>query len=141
MRFNRRDEDKAEVSMSPLIDCVFLLLIFFLVATMLKKKDKDISISLPDSASAVKVLPSDDVLVVGINEVGDLYWEGVPSSLDEMHNRLRELAVATPGRRVRLDVDKLAPFHRVAEVLDALQFRGLNNVGIRTYDRYYNRKR
>lgn len=141
MRFSRRDEDRAEVSMSPLIDCVFLLLIFFLVATMLKKKDKDISISLPDSASAAKVLPSDVVLVVGIGPTGDLYWEGVPSGLDELHTRLRQVSLTTPGRRVRVDVDRAAPFHRVAEVLDTLQFRGLNNVGIRTYDRFYNRKR
>ena len=37
MRLNYDDDDKVEVQMSPLIDCVFLLLIFFLVTTMMKK--------------------------------------------------------------------------------------------------------
>ena len=37
MRLNYDEEDKVEVQMSPLIDCVFLLLIFFLVTTMMKK--------------------------------------------------------------------------------------------------------
>ena len=37
MRFELGDDDRAEVQMSPLIDCVFLLLIFFLVTTMMKK--------------------------------------------------------------------------------------------------------
>ena len=36
MRLNYDDDDKVEVQMSPLIDCVFLLLIFFLVTTMTK---------------------------------------------------------------------------------------------------------
>ena len=37
MRLNYDEDDKVEVQMSPLIDCVFLLLIFFLVTTMMKK--------------------------------------------------------------------------------------------------------
>ena len=40
MRLNYDDDDKVEVQMSPLIDCVFLLLIFFLVTTMMKKWEK-----------------------------------------------------------------------------------------------------
>lgn len=126
--------------MSPLIDAVFLLLIFFLVATMLKKKDKDIDITPPESRSAVKLMPDDDVVVLGINEAGDLFWEGAPSSANEFHQRLREVALANPGQRLRLDADFRTPFFRVAEVLDMCQFRGLHNVGIRTYDDRYNRR-
>ena len=43
------NEDEPEVSMSPLIDCVFLLLIFFLVSTMTKVKNRDIPVDLPTS--------------------------------------------------------------------------------------------
>ena len=48
MKMNRK------MSMSPLIDCVFLLLIFFLVSTMTKVKNRDISVDLPTSESAIK---------------------------------------------------------------------------------------
>ena len=47
MRLNYDEEDKVEVQMSPLIDCVFLLLIFFLVTTMMKKWEMQIPLSLP----------------------------------------------------------------------------------------------
>ena len=53
------NEDEPEVSMSPLIDCVFLLLIFFLVSTMTKVKNRDISVDLPTSESAIKLKPDD----------------------------------------------------------------------------------
>ena len=49
------NEDEPEVSMSPLIDCVFLLLIFFLVSTMTKEKNRDISVDLPTSESTIKL--------------------------------------------------------------------------------------
>lgn len=140
MRMQRRETDKAEVAMSPLIDAVFLLLIFFLVATMLKKQDKDIDIVPPESNSAVKLMPDDDIIVLGINEGGDLFWEGRPTTANQFHQRLREVWLTNPDQHLRLDADAATPFHRVAEVLDMCQFRGLNNVGIRTYDDRYNRR-
>jgi len=125
--------------MSPLIDAVFLLLIFFLVATMIKKEDKDIAIELPDSTSDRKLLPDDDTLVLGISAEGDLFFEGEPTTLHLLHQQLAEVAARSPGRRIRLDADRNAAFERVTEILNALQFRRLNNVGIRTYDPSYNR--
>ncbi|MEX2606849.1 MAG: biopolymer transporter ExbD [Kiritimatiellia bacterium] len=137
MSLLKKTKVEAEVSLSPLIDAVFLLLIFFLVATMIKKEDKDIDIELPVSTSALKVKPDDDVVVIGIDRTEGLYLEGDPTSLTELMINLRELAGVDPGRRIRLDTDRATPFHRVVEVLDMLQFRGLSNVGIRTYDEHY----
>ena len=135
----RREREDPEVSMSPLIDAVFLLLIFFLVATMWKKDKKDINIDLPVSTSAEKLKPEDENVVIGITEEGDFYLDGVASSLQELYDELVQVAVITPDIRIRLDVDQNAPFHRVVEVMDLCQFRGLDNIGIRTYDEYYNR--
>lgn len=134
------DEDQAEVSMSPLIDAVFLLLIFFLVATMLRKEDRDIDITPPESRSAVRLLPDDDALVLGVNREGEFFWQGVPMTLEELHHRLRETAVADPDRRIRLDADYQTPFVHVVQVMDLAQFVGMHNVGIRTYDSRYNRR-
>jgi len=140
MRMSRSNDQGAEVMMSPLIDAVFLLLIFFLVATMYKKEDRDINITPPESRSAVKLLPEDETLVLGIDEAGDLFWQGESASANEFHERLREMALTEPNKRIRLDADESTHFARVAEVMDILQFRGLTNVGIRTYDDRYNRR-
>ncbi len=126
--------------MGPMIDCVFLLLIFFLVATMYKKEDRDINIVPPESESAVKLPPNDEQVVVGINHAGEVFWQGSPVSRTSFHARLREVALVDANKRLRLDADAEAPFEKVVEVLDILQFRGLNNVGIRTYDDRYNRR-
>ena len=140
MRFELNEEDKAEVSMGPLIDAVFLLLIFFLVATMMKKEDRDINITPPVSESAVKLRPRDDVLVIGIDQKGNFYWQGNESSANELHQRLKQIAIRDPDRGIRLDADQQTPFHRVVEALNICQFRGLSNVGIRTYDKHYNQR-
>jgi biopolymer transport protein ExbD len=124
MRIQYEEEDKAEVAMSPLIDCVFLLLIFFLVTTMMKKQDRDIDIDLPVSKSALDFPPDDQQLVIGIDAEGTLHLDGEETSLDLLYTKLR---------------DQESPFERVVEVLDQCQFRNLHNVGVRTYDEHYNR--
>jgi biopolymer transport protein ExbD len=139
MRLSKRKQPDAEVSMGPMIDCVFLLLIFFLVATMFKKEKRDIDIIPPESSSAIKIPPDDDQIVLGIDTAGDVYWQGTQVSRTDLHSRLRELAADEPDRQIRLDADAETPFELVVELLDLCQFRGLANVGIRTYDDRYNR--
>lgn len=126
--------------MSPLIDCVFLLLIFFLVSSMTKVKNKDIPVNLPTSESAIKLKPDDKQAIVGIDRDGNLYWDGQPCSTNFLLEQLRNACIHTPDRRVRIDMDREAPFGRFVEVMDACQFYNLSNIGIRTYDENYNRQ-
>ncbi|MEX2607959.1 MAG: biopolymer transporter ExbD, partial [Kiritimatiellia bacterium] len=118
MRLHKKKNAPPEVAMSPLIDAVFLLLIFFLVATMYKKKDRDIDILPPVSRSASRVLTDDKNVMLGVDREGTLFWEGVPSSRGEIHRRIRELGLNDPDRQVRVDADAEAPFEQVAELLN-----------------------
>lgn len=139
MQINFEDDDPAEISMSPLIDCVFLLLIFFLVATTSKKANKDVDIRLPESASAIKRLATDDQAVIGIDKLGNIFFEGKPASIMVLHDALRTEALANPDKQIRIDADTDAPLSSVIEVVDICQFNHLNEVVLRTYDENYNR--
>ena len=140
MRSHVEEEDEAEVSMSPLIDCVFLLLIFFLVSTMIKKENKDIDINLPESESAEKQLPTNNQSVIGIDKDGNVYFEGREATVMEVHNELRTTALESPDLQIRVDVDAEVPLHKVIEIVDLCQFSNLSNVVLRTYDEHYNRR-
>ncbi|MBP5585625.1 MAG: biopolymer transporter ExbD [Lentisphaeria bacterium] len=124
------EHDGPEISMSPLIDCVFLLLIFFLVSSMTKVKNRDIPVDLPASEAAVKLRPSDRQSVVGIDAEGRFYWNGQPCTTNFLLEQFRDLCIADPDRRIRIDMDRNTPFGRFAEVMDACQFYNLSNIGI-----------
>ena len=138
MRITRSIEDKIEIGMSSLIDCVFLLLIFFLVTTIAKKENRDIDIDLPVSTSSLDVPPDNDTLVIGVNKEKMLFYNGRPVTVSELHQILLELSEENQDRRIRVDCDKAVAFSRVVEVLDLCSFRGLHNVAVRTYDEQYN---
>ena len=138
MRIKRSIEDKIEIGMSSLIDCVFLLLIFFLVTTIAKKENRDIDIDLPVSTSSLDVPPDNDTMVIGVNKEKMLFYNGRPVTVSELHQILLELSEENQDRRIRVDCDKAVAFSRVVEVLDLCSFRGLHNVAVRTYDEQYN---
>lgn len=137
MNMAPEQDDKVDLGMASLIDCVFLLLIFFLVTTMLKQDLKDVDVNLPVSTSSLEIPPDESLLVIAVDREGELYYEGQPTSLQLLHDQLRQVELDSPDKRIRLDTDEESPFGRVVEVLDALQFRNLRNVGVRTYHEKY----
>ena len=72
MRFEPAEDDGTnEINMTPIIDCVFLLLIFFLVATVLKKVDKELDVELPQAAHATdRKYTEQKLVVVGVDAEG-----------------------------------------------------------------------
>ena len=132
MQVDLRDDEGIEVQMAPLIDCVFLLLIFFLVATTLKKIDEELPLRLPDSAAAIEVQQPDSYTVVSVDKDANFYVDGTPVSLGLLQSTLRQKGLSAPETKVRLDIHEDVPFKNVMEVLDILRFEELTNVGINT---------
>ncbi|MFP4379281.1 MAG: ExbD/TolR family protein [Candidatus Sumerlaeia bacterium] len=137
MRVDLREDEGIEVQMAPLIDCVFLLLIFFLVATTLKKIDEELPLQLPDSAAALEVQQPNEYSVISIDRNKNFYIDGTPVSLSLLQNNLRMKAEENPDIKLRLDIHNEVPFQRAMQVLDILRFEGLKNVGINTRQEKY----
>lgn len=126
------DDDQVVVQMAPLIDCVFLLLIFFLVATTLKKIEKELPLELPEAAAAVSRQLEGNMTIVSIDRDGNLYLGSEPVGQGYLAAKLGELAGEDPDHRIRIDADRDAPLWAAVQILDMCNFENLTNVGIRT---------
>lgn len=73
MKLKRPPAPKAEVAMTPLIDCVFLLLVFFMVSTTFHRQEADISFSLPGTAAQSDAVEIPDEQIVQITEAGNVF--------------------------------------------------------------------
>ena len=132
MQINYDQDEGIEVPMAPLIDIVFLLLIFFLVATTLKKIEPKVPIDLPQSQAAIRTSEPDNQLVIAIDALGAVYLEGVPATNMQLHERLRQHAQSGTDRPVRLDVDRRTAFEDIIRVIEQCTFEGLTDVGFHT---------
>ena len=132
MRVNLGEEEDVAVQMAPLIDCVFLLLIFFLVATSLKKIEKELPLDLPVAAAAVNRRVEEDMTIISLDPEGNLYLGGEPVGQGYLQKKLRELAHQDLDSRIRIDGDRQTPMAALVQILDICNFEGLRNIGIRT---------
>jgi biopolymer transport protein ExbD len=136
MRIRALDEQEpVAVQMAPLIDCVFLLLIFFLVATTLKKIEKELPLDLPEAAAAVSRQTQDDMTIITIDVEGGFYLGSEPVGQGYLAGKLRDLAARDPEHRIRIDCDREAPTWALVQILDMCNFENLRNVGIKTKQR------
>lgn len=130
VKFN--DEEPVEIQMTSLIDCVFLLLIFFLVSSQMKKVEKELPIVLPQASAVRQVKALPDMTTVSVDKFGELYVNSQPVGAEGLRAKLREAARENPDLRIRISGDVYAPFRSIVQVLDTCQGEGLNIIGINT---------
>lgn len=106
---------KPAINMTPLIDVMFLLLIFFMVSSTFRE-DSAIEITLPQAESAVaQELSATEITV---DEQGILYFNGAEVSEAGLREALRRVLQDDPGVSLVLRADAAADFGRVLRVID-----------------------
>ncbi|MBI9020023.1 MAG: biopolymer transporter ExbD [Verrucomicrobia bacterium] len=129
-------EEKVELQIAPLIDVVFLLLIYFMVTTALIKKEADISFMLPASVDQVEPIDLPIEVTIEIAPDGDVMVEGVlfPASDSELltlATRLTEFRQAAESAGSELVVNILPEnevMHgRIIDVMNACAIANVKN--------------
>lgn len=132
MRVDMDDGNELAVDMGPLIDCVFLLLIFFLVSSTMKKPETEMPVDLPEPAISAGMNADMTPTLITIDQPGQFYMGGIPIGQSELHRRLRTIGETDPDMHIRIDVDREAPSHRLVQLLDLCTFESLSNVALHT---------
>jgi biopolymer transport protein ExbD len=109
----------AALSITPLIDVVFLLLIFFLVASRLSQEDRELDIPLPSAANAMPMTSEVQELVVNVDELGSIFVNGDTLSLDQFDQLLTQAVANNPlGQSVIIRADRRVPLQTPVDVMD-----------------------
>jgi len=119
----------SNLSLTPLIDIVFLLLIFFLVATRFAEEERELEVQLPDASEAKPLTSKPRELFINIDESGRYYVTGKMVTLSELHPILERAWVNNPGRAsVVIRADKRVTWQYVVGAMNAC-----NKAKIRDY--------
>jgi len=110
--------------MTPLIDCVFLLLVFFLVTSVFKQDESVLKLILPETQSEVK-RDTPEGLYIELSET-ELAFNGQRGTPEE----LREKAASVQNKKspVAIKIDKGTTYERISVILDILQVQKLYNI-------------
>jgi biopolymer transport protein ExbD len=124
------------INMTPLIDVVFQLLIFFLISSRLAQQETRMELPLPVAEGGVESNPDDPRPRVTLNVLANGQWwfVGRPVAVAELPERLRAV-VAEHGTEVELRVraDRDVPYRHIEPMLAACARAGLSNVTFAVY--------
>ena len=128
-RMRERTDEQQTVDISPLIDMVFILLIFFMVSTTFVK-DMQLDLERPTAGSASTA--STQAIRLYIDNAGDTFLDGQPIQVWVIQSRLRELLSGMSDPSVLVVTDENVPAGRLVEVVDQARMAGAGDVGVAT---------
>ncbi|RFA27343.1 hypothetical protein CAI21_15040 [Alkalilimnicola ehrlichii] len=118
-----------EITMAPLIDVVFLLLIFFMVTTVFPD-DRGLVIDKPETRQAEAL--QRESMILSIRADDQIVYDGHPIAATDVERLVREQLQRAPGTAVQLRVDRAASTQALLSVIDASQLGGARQIGIAT---------
>ncbi|MES9941536.1 MAG: biopolymer transporter ExbD [Candidatus Thiodiazotropha sp. 6PLUC2] len=130
MEYEYRRRSNHVLNLTPLIDIIFLLLVFFMLTAHFIE-DEAIDIQLPEAVSST---PSseDDTVEVSLLPSGDILVNGRPTRVDRLEEALRGALHASSKRFVRLKGDQTAHFGTGIKIIDAARSAGAESLDIVT---------
>lgn len=138
MQLKRKDVQNVEMQMGPMIDMVFLLLVFFMVTAKPIKPESDIDMSLPGTFQQSDSVDIPDEQVISVKSNGVIVMNDQPvgeagdaelSRLVQILSRFKQAAVANKSEAlVTLDVEDGAKHQRIIDVLNACAKAGVSGV-------------
>lgn len=124
------DSESARIEMLPLIDVVFCILTFFILAAVSLTRQQAITLNLPQASTSQA--QSQKMLVVSIDPAGQLYVDKDPVDRSELFERLGTYLKTNPNGGVILRASKVVSYNEVIQVLDLLRSVGGNRVALAT---------
>jgi biopolymer transport protein ExbD len=132
-RFKNRQKAAGRIDMTPIIDCVFQLLLFFLVASRFEEEARtgtegELAALLPSAAEALPLVSKPREVIVNVNRQGRFIVSSEAFSELQLANLFRRAAADNPGRQtVLIRGDERADWKYVARVMSLCNQAGISD--------------
>jgi len=126
MKIVRQRKAEMRMEMSPLIDCIFQLLIFFMLSSTFLTPS--IPLTLPTAEAGGP--PQGQQIIITLDAEGQVYLNKQPSSFEELGAELRALLLESESRVVTIRADQQMTYQHFIRALDIARSSGAEHVNI-----------
>lgn len=124
----RTHRSKRIVSLTPLIDVVFILLVFFMLVSNFNQYNS-IEVNAP-APTTKKVTKMDGSILIRISQAGDIDIAGKPIKLENIAEKIRSALAQDQNKLVLIRPHNSLPIQETVNVLDTLSEAGINNFSL-----------
>ena len=126
-----QQEEESEINITPMLDVVFIMLIFFIV-TATFVKEAGIDVNRPEAATAVKKEKANILIAIGANN--DIWIDRRQVDIRSLRPNIERLHAENPQGSVVIQADKESKTDTLIQVMDASRQAGVYNVSIAAQD-------
>ena len=124
----RLERKSARIELIPLVDIIFLLLVFFIYSMLSMAVYKGIPVMLPQ-AETIESTQAEAVFIT-VDKKGNVFVDKALTDRDELLGRLRREQAAFPEKTAIISADGDAPYRAFVDVLDKVRLAGFKKVSI-----------
>jgi biopolymer transport protein ExbD len=125
-----QQDEQPQLNLTPMIDVLFLLIIFFMVATTFGDLERNMELKVPEVAEAGDSVQPARPLVINVFADGTLDLDGQPVTLAELTSRLTDVRASVSHPTVVIRGDAACAFQKVASALAACRSAQISELGI-----------
>jgi biopolymer transport protein ExbD len=123
-------DEPTQINLTPMLDVVFNLIIFFMVATRFSQFERKIDVQVPRVAAAGALNPAPAKRVINVYQDGEVTLDGQTLTLDQLTAELAAAGQRSGDLGVVLRGDGQGAFQNIAAVLNACRQAGVSDLGI-----------
>jgi len=132
MKFSNRQPEPAGMQLAPMIDIVFLLLIFFIVTWQFSRSETELNVAVPTAEEGSELNRPKGEIIINVLGDGVIRVEGTTVDLVQLHEKLASIAEQFENQPVRIRGDGKVAYQRIVEVIDTCQKAGIWNISFAT---------
>jgi biopolymer transport protein ExbD len=132
MKFQKKSLEPASFQMAPMIDIVFLLLIFFIVTGQLSKSETELDVSVPTTAEGAEPERVQGEKIINVLIDGRVIVDRTPLTQDELFVMMKKLAELYKNQPIRLRADSKTEYQHVINVISTCTKAGIWNISFAT---------
>lgn len=133
MTFKRRLNSRpAALALTSMLDVIFLLLCFFVTASVFSQWESEISIQLPAAATAEQPSRLPGEIIVNLAKNGDVTVNGKMLALSDLESRLARISKFYPGQPVIIRADRDVKYESLVKVIDTCRAADVWNFSLAT---------
>ena len=136
MKFSGRERraKAPALALTSMLDVIFLLLCFFVTASVFSQWESEISISLPSASSAETPGRLPGEVILNVAKDGSVTVNAKKLGLDDLGSRLRKVAEFYPGQPVVIRADRETAYSSLVDVIDTCRNAGVWNFSLATVE-------
>jgi len=123
-----KDED-TEINMTPMIDIVFIMLIFFIVTTSFTR-ESGISVQRPKAATTEQRQKKN--IIIGIRATGEVWIDKRATDIRAVRAKVEQIRAESPVEAVLIEADRKTTTDILVRVMDQVRLAGIQNVSLAT---------